>query len=147
MRTLSTSSPFGVLQGLEPARVSVTHTVPARAFRVVESAIRSRYELLQVVRGGLAEGRGSDAGRHLQRRALVLDLGALDGSANPFAEDQRAIRRSITRDHGEFFTAVACEDVFCADRLLNLLADGDEYGVARLMPVLVVEALEVIHIE
>ena len=62
-------------------------------------------------------------------------------------QQERAVKRRLGQQHGELFPTVAADDVNCAGLIDERLRDGAQHVVAGLMPVRVVDALEVVDVQ
>src|SRR5438874_1491285 len=72
---------------------------------------------------------------------------AADPLADPAGEVLRAFEPGFREQDDELLPAVARNDVDLPDLLADAVGNLDEYGVADLMPVLVVDLLEMVEVE
>ncbi len=98
-------------------------------------------------------GGAQRVGRHARRDraehlAAITDLdgGALDGEPQTLGE-LVAVRLVAADEHGELFAAVSCRDVGVAHHGAQRGPDTPERVVAGLVPVAIVEFLEVVEVE
>ena len=130
------------------ARLRLQHAVAAAGLRAVQRLVGPPQQR-RGVHAAVGGGRRADACRDAPVRALhVLDVEPCDRAPDTFSDVQRALRIGVGQRDDEFFAAVPCDVIAVAAQALRCgLRDAPEHVVAGRVAVVIVERLEVIHVD
>ena len=120
--------------------------VAALALGLVQRRVRAA-EKPGNVRFARPGDRDPDAGSRANGMRSFVRRGVGDALPQRLRRCARAVDRGFRQHHQEFFAPPAAADVARAQRAEQRLPDGRQHGVARVVPVAIVDALEQIQIE
>mmetsp|Transcript_1043 Transcript_1043/g.2730 ORF Transcript_1043/g.2730 Transcript_1043/m.2730 type:complete len:632 (+) Transcript_1043:885-2780(+) len=96
---------------------------------------------------GTAGARHADAGRDVQRSGGGLEGARRNGVAQPLAQALLGVGLGLRPDDRELLAAQAHRQVHRAQRLAQALADAAEHRVTDRMAKVVIDALEMVHVQ
>src|SRR5882672_1375699 len=123
------------------------HPIATGTLGNVQGVVRRLQKAFRVACMGRKFCKAQRCGDGRQQMSLVRNFQPANGFQDLLAPLLRGFQRRIRHQDHEFFAAETAGDVAAAHMRLQQLADGAQYRVAGLVPVLVVIVLEVIDIE
>src|SRR5450755_3467575 len=121
--------------------------VSSGRFGDVERIIGRLHQLLPRVNAGMLVARDSYANRTAERAPMVFELMLLYLLTHPIGESHRRVGDGAWEKDHEFLSAVTPDPIDLAHVMLQELRELGEHHIARLVPVRIVDALEVIDVE
>src|SRR5664279_1687412 len=132
---------------VEFGAVVLDDSVSAGRFGDIERIIGGLHQLLPRMNAGMLVPRDSYADRADERAPMVFELMLLYLLTHPIGESHRCVGHGAREKDHEFLSAVTSNSIDVAREVLQELRELGKHHIARLVPVRIVDALEVIEVE